>query len=144
MGSGFGAPSEAGWTAAYGARLAWSPDPAVALAAEAWRADASGRVVRGAGLLLVVVPWAGRRWPVDPALLFGLEGVGSHDGEDRSLAFVSGVGLRRGLGARWSVEADVRNHFLTVAEPPVGDVAEARDANLWEARFTLAARLGRR
>lgn len=136
---------EARWSAAFGARLAWRPEPRVALGFEAWRAEPGDLgSVTAAGAHLRVAPWSDR-WPLSPALHVGIEGLFSDDEEERSVAFVAGAGLVH-LARRWTLDLAVRNHHLSIAEDPVprdGELVEtARDSSLWEVRAALAVVLG--
>ncbi|MBW3660310.1 MAG: hypothetical protein KY397_01580 [Gemmatimonadetes bacterium] len=155
----FDAGRRTAWGPTVGASLALSPDPRVALALEGWRHELEGRTdplfdpprgsespergaaVWGAGLHLVVLPTGGRR-SIGPTLQFGVESVRTDDAEDRSLAFVSGAGVRGRFGGRGIVRVDVRNHFLTVDEDEVDGVETGRDASLWEIRAGIGLRFG--
>lgn len=144
---GFAAGLEPAWAPLAGARLAWRPDPRAGFVVEGWgsgiEAPEGDRTVWAAGAHLVATPWAERRWPVEPALHFGIEVVRADDGEDRSVAFVGGVGVRRPLGARWVLDLTVRNHFLTVDGSPVEDVETGRGVTLWEVAAGIGFGLGR-
>lgn len=149
----------AGWGPVFGASIALSPDPRVALALEAWRHSLTGDTdpsfdpapgaepprtddaVWSAGVHLVAIPLGGRP-AVEPTLQFGLETVRADDDEDRGVAFVSGAGLRGRMSARWSARLDVRNHFLTVDEGEVDGIGTGRDASLWELRAGIGWRIG--
>jgi len=138
------------WTALAGAHVAYRVRSQVALGAGVWRAGLDpeadphpdqGRrpdAVWGGGVHLLLTPLADRPWPADPILDFALETVRLDDAEDRSTSFVFGAGLRRRWGSRWSIQAVVRNRFLSIEEEPVEGVATGRDADLWEVALELA------
>lgn len=93
---------------------------------------------------MIVTPWSERRWPIDPALHFGIEFVDADDEEDRGPAFVSGAGIRRDAGSRWTLHATLLHHYLTVEDDPVDGVETGHDATLWEARLAIGWRSGAR
>lgn len=159
MDDAFDAGRLSAWGPSVEGSLAFLPDPRVALTLEVGRhaleggadplADPpagtelpeAGAAAWSAALHLVAAPLGGSR-PVEPTLQFGLERFLVDDGEDRSVAFVSGAGIRARVGARWSARLDVRNHYLTIREDDVDGVETGRDASLWEARAGLGWRIG--
>lgn len=128
------------WSPVASGSVAWRPSPQASLGIEAWRTPADGAPVWGVVFQLVAVPWAGR-WAVDPALLFGVETIRADDEEERSLAFLGGLGARLPLGSRWTLETSLRNHFLTIEEERVDGVETGRDASLWEVGVGLGIRI---
>ena len=153
---GIALDAEEGWRPAVGGRLAWRPVPVAAIGVEAWRAELETVASDSApsesmdlwalAAHFRVTPWAGRGWPLDPALHFGIERLSVDDDEERGLAFVAGAGLVR-LSPRWTLGIAVRNHHLTVEEEPFvpeegPPVETARDADLWEVRAEVAIALG--
>jgi hypothetical protein len=154
------------WSGVVGGRVAWRPVLQAAIGIEAWRGEldataapeepgelgepgagpGTGVDLWGYGAHLRVTPWAGRGWPLDPALHFGIERLAVDDGEDRGPAFVAGAGLLR-LAPRWALGVAVRTHHLSVGDRAValdgGSPADApADADLWEVRAELAIALG--
>lgn len=151
------------WSGVVGGRVAWRPVLQAAIGLEAWRGEldataatdepgepdagpGTGVDLWGYGAHLRVTPWAGRGWPLDPALHFGIERLAVDDGEDRGPAFVAGAGLLR-LASRWAFGIAVRTHHLSVGDRAVpleggSPVDVPDDADLWELRAELAIALG--
>jgi len=148
--SDFTAADDGQWAATVGAQVRYRPMPLVALAVEAWRGSLEvGGDVWGGGGHLVILPLAARSVPVQPTLAFGLEGITADDDEDRSVAFVFGVGVEVPIASRLFLTASGRQHFLSIDEAPepVPDapgrtVDTGRDASVLELRAGLGVTFG--